>query len=62
MNQTTTELLSIMTQHLLEAEIEAGKHEAGNAAAGRRLRNIMQSVKGLAQEVRTRVTADKAAR
>ena len=41
---------------------DAGKHDRGNAAAGRRVRKALQAVKILAQEARVKVQADKASR
>lgn len=41
-------------------EAEAVKfYEKGNKAAGTRVRNAMQELKGLAQEIRNEVTAKK---
>ncbi|EAZ82684.1 histone H1 [Algoriphagus machipongonensis] len=44
--------------HSLEADFEKF-YEAGNKAAGTRVRNGMQAIKNLAQEIRTEVTAKK---
>ena len=41
------------------AEAEADKFDKGNNAAGTRLRNAMQEIKVVAQEVRTAVTEKK---
>ena len=41
---------------------DAAKHDRGNAAAGRRLRKALQSVKVQAQECRVQVQKDKNSR
>lgn len=41
-------------------EADAGKfHNAGNGAAGTRIRKAMQDLKSLAQEIRTEITEKK---
>ena len=47
---------------LQEAQADAAKHDRGNAAAGRRVRKALQTVKVLAQECRKQIQADKASR
>jgi hypothetical protein len=42
----------------IEADVEKF-YNAGNAAAGTRVRKAMQDLKGLAQEIRTEVTEKK---
>ena len=42
-----------------EALVDAAKHDKGNSAAGTRVRKAMQASKAAAQEVRTKVQADK---
>jgi len=42
----------------IEADVEKF-YNAGNAAAGTRVRKAMQELKGLAQEIRTEVTEKK---
>ena len=44
---------------LVEIIDDAGKHDNGNNAAGTRVRKEMQSIKLIAQEIRTRVQSDK---
>lgn len=42
----------------IEADVEKF-YNAGNAAAGTRVRKAMQDLKGLAQEIRTEITEKK---
>ncbi len=42
----------------IEADVEKF-YNAGNAAAGTRVRKAMQELKGLAQEIRTEITEKK---
>jgi hypothetical protein len=57
-----TDLLNQLEEVLAEARLDAAKFdEKGNKAAGTRVRKAMQTIKGLAQEVRTGVSeANKA--
>ena len=56
------EMIQGMINELTEALGDAEKHDAGNGAAGTRVRKVMQTCKGLAQEVRVRVQGDKNSR
>ena len=52
----------MLQNFLIEAKTDAEKfYEAGNKAAGTRLRKYMQDIKQLAQEVRKEVSEIKAA-
>ena len=48
-----------MIDDLTAALADAVKHDKGNSAAGTRVRKAMQATKAAAQEVRTKVQADK---
>ena len=51
-----------MINELTEALSDAEKHDSGNNAAGTRIRKVMQSCKGLAQDIRLKVQGDKNSR
>ncbi|MAK32404.1 MAG: histone H1 [Acidiferrobacter sp.] len=51
-----------MINELTEALTDAEKHDSGNGAAGTRVRKVMQSCKGMAQDVRVRIQGDKNSR
>ncbi|MAB36361.1 MAG: histone H1 [Euryarchaeota archaeon] len=51
-----------MINDLTDALEDAEKHDSGNSAAGTRIRKIMQTCKGLAQDVRVKVQDDKNSR
>ena len=53
------EMIQTMINDLVEFIDDAGKHDNGNKAAGTRVRKEMQSIKLIAQEIRTRVQSDK---
>ena len=52
-------MIQTMINDLVEIIDDAGKHDNGNNAAGTRVRKEMQSIKLIAQEIRTRVQSDK---
>ena len=53
-----TELLNQMQDELTNIQEDASKfNEKGNKAAGTRVRKAMQTIKGLAQDVRVAVSA-----
>ena len=56
------EMIQDMINELTEAIGDAEKHDSGNNAAGTRIRKVMQTCKGLAQDVRVKVQGDKIAR
>ena len=58
MNEIIKTLENIEGQ-LLEAAEDAVKFELGNNSAGTRVRKAMQNIKGLAQQVRLEVQAQK---
>ena len=51
--------LQNMESQLNEATLDAMKFEQGNNSAGTRVRKAMQNIKGLAQQVRLEVQAQK---
>ncbi len=55
-------LVEDMREILENAVTDAEKHDAGNGAAGTRVRKAMQQLKKSAQDVRLRVQADKNSR
>ena len=56
------EMVQNMINELTEALTDAEKHDSGNGAAGTRVRKVMQSCKGMAQDVRVRIQGDKSSR
>ncbi len=56
------DMIQDMINELTEVLTDAEKHDSGNNAAGTRVRKIMQSCKGMAQDVRVRVQGDKSSR
>ena len=54
-----TNTLHNMQEQLAEAIDNARKFDAGNNSAGTRVRKAMQNIKGLAQNVRLEVQAQK---
>ena len=54
-----TETLQNMEDQLRGAAADAMKFESGNNSAGTRVRKAMQNIKGLAQQVRLDVQAQK---
>lgn len=56
------EMVQDMINDLTDALEDAEKHDSGNSAAGTRIRKIMQTCKGLAQDVRVKVLDDKSSR
>jgi len=57
---TKMEKFSKVKEVIASIEADAEKfYNAGNAAAGTRVRKAMQDLKGLAQEIRTEVTEKK---
>lgn len=56
------EKIQDMINELTEVLGDAGKHDSGNNAAGTRIRKVMQTCKGLAQDVRVKVQSDKNSR
>ena len=61
-NMSVREMVQDMINDLTDALEDAGKHDSGNSAAGTRIRKIMQTCKGLAQDVRVKVQDDKNSR
>ena len=55
-------MIQDMINELTEVLTDAEKHDSGNNAAGTRVRKIMQSCKGMAQDVRIRIQGDKGSR
>ena len=53
------ETLENIERQLHEAAEDAIKFEQGNNSAGTRVRRVMQNIKGLAQQVRLEVQAQK---
>ena len=53
------ETLENIERQLHEAAEDAMKFESGNNSAGTRVRKAMQNIKGLAQQVRLEVQAQK---
>ena len=53
------EMIQTMINDLVEIIDDEGKLDNGNKAAGTRVRKEMQSIKLIAQEIRTRVQSDK---
>ena len=58
MDEITKTLLN-MSEQLVNAINDAEKFDAGNNSAGTRVRKAMQNIKGLAQNVRLEVQAQK---
>jgi len=56
------DMIQDMINELTEVLTDAEKHDSGNNAAGTRVRKIMQSCKGMAQDVRIRIQGDKGSR
>ena len=56
------DMIQDMINELTEVLTDAEKHDSGNNAAGTRVRKIMQSCKGMAQDVRIRIHGDKGSR
>lgn len=56
------EMIQDMINELTEVLGDAEKHDSGNKAAGTRIRKVMQTCKGLAQDVRVKVQSDKNSR
>ena len=54
-----TETLENISNQIQEAIADAEKFEQGNNSAGTRVRKAMQNIKGLAQNVRLEVQAQK---
>ena len=61
-NMSVREMVQDMINDLTDALEDAEKHDSGNSAAGTRIRKIMQTCKGLAQDVRVKVLDDKNSR
>lgn len=61
-NMSVREMVQDMINDLTDALEDAEKHDSGNSAAGTRIRKIMQTCKGLAQDVRLKVQDDKSSR
>tara|TARA_X000000368_G_scaffold77735_1_gene58033 strand:+ start:3269 stop:3505 length:237 start_codon:yes stop_codon:yes gene_type:complete len=61
-NMSVREMVQDMINDLTDALEDAEKHDSGNSAAGTRIRKIMQTCKGLAQDVRVKVQDDKNSR
>ena len=59
---TVTGRVEEMIATLTDGLNDAAKHDRGNAAAGRRLRKVLQLVKVQAQECRVQVQKDKNSR
>lgn len=55
-------MIQDMINDLTDALGDAEKHDSGNNAAGTRIRKVMQTCKGLAQDVRVKVQDDKNSR
>jgi len=55
-------MIQDMINELTDALGDAEKHDSGNGAAGTRIRKVMQTCKGLAQDVRVKVQGDKNSR
>lgn len=62
MESTVVKLVRDMQDLVTLLKIEAEKFDAGNNAAGTRVRKGMMDIKRMAQEVREEVTAVKAAK
>ena len=58
MDEITKTLLN-MSEQLADAVNDAEKFDQGNNSAGTRVRKAMQNIKGLAQNVRLEVQAQK---
>ena len=56
------DMIQDMINELTEVLSDAEKHDSGNNAAGTRVRKIMQSCKGMAQDVCIRIQGDKGSR
>ena len=56
------DMIQDMINELTDVLTDAEKHDSGNNAAGTRVRKVMQSCKGMAQEVRERVQGHKTSR
>ena len=56
------DMIQEMINELTDALGDAQKHDSGNNAAGTRIRKVMQTCKGLAQDVRVKVQGDKNSR
>ena len=59
---TVRDMIQDMINELAESLDDAEKHDSGNNAAGTRVRKVMQTCKGLAQDVRLKVQGDKNSR
>ena len=59
---TVRGLIQDMINDLTDALGDAEKHDSGNNAAGTRIRKVMQTCKGFAQDVRVKVQGDKNSR
>ena len=61
-DMSVRERIQDMINELTDALGDAEKHDSGNNAAGTRIRKVMQSCKGLAQDVRVKIQRDKNSR
>ncbi len=61
-DMSVREMIQDMINELTDALSDAEKHDSGNNAAGTRIRKVMQTCKGLAQDVRVKVQGDKSSR
>ena len=61
-SMSVKDMIQDMINELTEVLTDAEKHDSGNNAAGTRVRKIMQSCKGMAQDVRIRIQGDKGSR
>ena len=61
-DMSVREMIQDMINELTDALGDAEKHDSGNNAAGTRIRKVMQSCKGLAQDVRVKIQGDKNSR
>lgn len=61
-DMSVRDMIQDMINELAEAIGDAEKHDSGNNAAGTRIRKVMQTCKGLAQDVRVKVQSDKNSR
>jgi len=59
---TVRGMIQDMINDLTDALGDAEKHDSGNNATGTRIRKVMQTCKGLAQDVRVKVQDDKNSR
>ena len=53
------ELMTVMREEMHSAENEAMKFNTGNKSAGTRVRKHMQTIKGIAQNIRVEVQETK---